>query len=233
MGTSLAVKDQNKSLSQAELLARLQVSMDESQTVNSKFLNFDGRVGRITVPNGTDEPDTFAPDQQMYLSIWETKKSYVCWKGGQVIDSKEYSMFEPLPPVSQMEDHGPYSDNPQDREGWKLQYIVFLKLKSDGKQYQLKLSSTSATRAFGAFIGELLEEGRLHDFKEETPLIQLGVESFKHQGHKNYKPKFKIMAWEANPKEEAQAAVTDASADKPSEEGATDAKAAMPASRKK
>jgi len=214
-----------------ELLAGLAKTKEESKTQNHNFLQFSGREGRYVVANGTEDPDPFPNNSKLYLNLFETKKGYVCWKDGKVVDTNDnYSLFDSLPPEAELEDHGPYSTDPNKREGWKMQYSVFMKNVEDGKQYILKLSSPSATRAFGQLIQDVLEQAAMHDFTTQTPIITMGVEGFKSQGHKNYKPRFEISSWEDNPAPAAAIAATGA-ADKI--EDAAPAPLAIPSSRKK
>jgi hypothetical protein len=205
-----AVTAPNKGPSQQELLARLAKSVEASKTNTLSYMSFNGREGKFVVSNGTDEPDEFAKGQTVLVSLFDSKQGYACWKDGKPIDSVHYGLFDTLPDESTLEDHGPYSTDPQKREGWKLTYTVILKEPTSGKQYQLQLSSPSATRAFGAFMKEVIEQGAMHDFYAETPVVVLNITRFESKGHKNYKPDFELTGWKANPT--AAAAITDQSA---------------------
>lgn len=206
-----------QNVSQQELLARLAKSAENSKANTISYLAFNGREGKFTVGNGTDEPDDFAKDQVVFLSLFESKQGFTCWKDGKPIDSVSYGLFDDLPDVSSLEDHGPYSTDPQKREGWTLTYNVILKEQTTGKQYQLQLSSPSATRAFGALMKEIVEQGALHSFFDETPLIRLGITRFESKGHKNYKPDLEIKGWVANPKPATAIADQSDAADTPKE----------------
>lgn len=79
-----------------ELMARLQTSVDESQTVNSKFIGFDGRVGRLTVPNGTDEPDTFGSNpESVSVSLRIERRRMSTGRAGRS-STAGYSLFDTL-----------------------------------------------------------------------------------------------------------------------------------------
>lgn len=215
-------------LSQEQLLAGLGVSVAESKTVNSEYLQFSGREGRYSVSTGSgNEPTDFPSGTKLYLNIMESRKGYVCWKDSKAVDRLDCPLTKALPPESSLEDHGPY--DPEKRDGWKMFYNAFLKDIETGKQYQLQLSSPSATRAFGALLQDILEQAPLHNLFAETPVIQLGVESFKSNGYKNYKPKLDLIEWVANP---SAPAVTAATSEAPAVEDQS-AKKAMPASRGK
>ncbi|MGD9670191.1 MAG: hypothetical protein AB7U75_14335 [Hyphomicrobiaceae bacterium] len=231
MGTAIAATSQNqlRTFSPAELLARLQGAVDASNTVNTQFMSLDGRVGRYTVSNGGNEPDVIPNGSKMLLNLFETKQGYACWKDNKVVDFVDVSLFDRLPEVDSLEDHGPYSTDPSKREGWTFQYTLFMKSAEDNRQYQLKLSAESAKREFGRLLGEIMEAAALHDLTAQTPVISLGVQSFTAKGYKNYKPLFEVVEWRDNPK--AEEAAPAAEAETASEDDT--AKAAIPASRKK
>lgn len=215
-------------MTQEQLLAGLGVTAAESKTVNSEYLQFSGREGRYSVSTGSgNEPSDFPSGTKVYLNIIESKKGYVCWKEKKAVDRFETSLFKPLPAESSLENHGPY--NEQERDGWKMFYNAFLKDVETGKQYQLQLSSPSATRAFGALIQEIIEQAPLHNLLAETPVIVLGVESFKSNGYKNYKPKLDLVEWAKNP---SAAAIAPPSDDVPAIEDQSEKKA-MPSTRAK
>jgi hypothetical protein len=201
-----------QNVSQAELLARLSGTVKTSKANTLEYMSFDGRNGVYKVNNGTDEPDEYPKDSKVLLNLFESKQGYSCWKDGKPVDSVQVGLFDTLPDETELEDHGPYSTDPQKREGWKLTYALILKDVATGKQYQLQLSSASATRAFGALLQEILEQGASHDFRAETPIIRLGVTTFVSNGHKNKKPDLEITSWEKNPAPATKAAqVTDES----------------------
>jgi len=223
MANNLAVSNSNslRAMSQAEILARLQGAVDKSAAVNSNFMRFEGRVGIYSYNNGSE--DVSVPSgTKVYLNIFESKQGYVCWKDGKPVDTVEVSLLDVLPDEDDLTDHGPYSTDPQKREGWSMQYSLFLKGVDDNKQYILKLGSESAKREVGRLLGEIMEQAAIHDLKEQTPVVSLGAQDFKSKGFKNYKPRFEIADWADNPKQEA------ATGDSAAEE-----KAAIPASRKK
>lgn len=229
--TSQAVSIRNsgsvQTLSKADLLARLSSVRDQNATNLDAFMNFDGRVGRYTVPSSDGgEPDTFPTGSRVLFNLMDTKHGWSCWKGGTVVDKTEMSVFDPLPHENDLEDHGPYSTDPQKREGWLRQVIMTLR-DENGKQYRLRLSSTSARDAFGELLGRVLSEMTMHDLETETPLISLGSESFKAKGQKNYKPRFEIVKWEKNP-----VAGTEASAPVEDEAASEEAESSAPAKKK-
>jgi hypothetical protein len=223
-------------MSQAELLASLGGVVAESKTVNSEFLQFSGREGRYSIFNGAGADTTDYPTgSKVYFNIFESRKGYTCWKDSKPIDKVDYPLIgADLPPESALEDHGPYKTDGDNREGWKQHITAFVKDVETGKQYQLGLSSPSAIRAFGKFVSDIIEQGALHDLQAETPIVALGVESFKSNGFKNYKPSFTIVEWAANPS--GTPAVAAEASEAPALEDQSEAaakKKAMPASRKK
>lgn len=229
--TAVSHKQQLMARSTSELLAGLNKSVEATNTEVFNYLAFTGREGRFTISKGAGTtPEDFSTNTELLLSLFDTKQEYVCWKDGKLIDSKTYTLFEPMPPIESMVDHGPYSDKPDQREGWKKQYSISLRDMANNRQYRLNISAVSAVRSFDAFLITILEQSALHDIKQETPKVKLGVTAFKAQGHKNYKPSFDLVSWETNPKSPAElaaaketAAVTEAvEEDKP-----------VPSSRKK
>lgn len=230
MSNDLVPSSGQVAMSQEQLLAGLGVTAAESKSVNSEYLQFSGREGRYSVSTGSgNEPADFPVGTKVYLNIMESKKGYVCWKEKKAVDRIDCALFKPLPPESSLEDHGPYDE--KERDGWKMFYTAFLKDVASGKQYQLQLSSPSATRAFGALIQEIIEQAPLHNLLTETPVIVLGVESFKSNGYKNYKPKLDLVEWAKNPSPAAAVAAPEASEAPALEDGAK--KAAMPSTRAK
>lgn len=225
MGGSLTT--QVKALSQAELMARLAGTVEDSKANTSGYMNFDGREGKFLMLNGTDEPDEFPKGSKVLLNLFESKKGYTCWKDGKAIDRVEFSLFERLPSEAELTDHGPYSTDPKAREGWKPQFVAFLKDVESGKQFQLNLTSASSTRSFGSLINDILAEAAMHSLVDETPVVTLDSERFVAQGYKNYKPVFKIDSWLANPKQVEAAAPAAAIESKP------EAKEAISGTRKK
>ncbi len=200
-----------KKPSQQELIAALAKTVEASKTNTLSYMSFNGREGKFFVSNGTDEPDEFAKGQKVLISLFDSKQGFACWKDGKPIDSVNRGLFEALPKEADLEDHGPYSTDPQKREGWRQTYTVILKEPVSGRQYQLQLSSPSATRAFGAFMKEVVEQSSMHDFYAETPEVIMNITRFDAKGHKNYKPDFELTGWIANPT--AAAAITDQSAE--------------------
>lgn len=196
-----------QNVGQAELLARLNATVKASKANTLEYMSFDGRNGVYKVNNGTDEPDIYPKDSKVLLNLFESKQGYSCWKEGKPVDSVQVGLFDQLPDEADLEDHGPYSTDPQKREGWKQTYALIIKDVATGKQYQLQLSSASATRACGALLQDIMEQGASHDFRQETPIIRLGIVPFVSNGHKNKKPDMEIVGWEKNPVREAAPAV--------------------------
>lgn len=221
----------SQTFSAAELLARLAVARDGNTNNLDAFMNFDGRIGRYTVPSSGGEPDTFPTNTRVLFNLMDTKHGFSCWKGGTVVDKMEKSVLEPLPDESELEDHGPYDSDPQKREGWARQIIMALRDPATGKQYKLRLASVSARDAFGKLLDRLMAELAMYDLNKQTPLISLGSEQFKAKGQKNYKPRFEIVSWETNPTVETAAAI-EAPTETASEDTSSTKKASIPASRK-
>lgn len=206
----------------AELMARGAEAKADYSSRTFEYLAFDGRFGKYSVANGTDEPDPYPTGSKVYFDLFESGKAWVCWKNGEVVDTVACSLFDPLPSEDSLTDHGPYNPDPQKRDGWSRQLTLRLRDKETGKQYQLRLSSKSAWISFGAFWQEFMEALSMHEPAKETPVLILGAEAFKSNGNKNFKPIFQIVGWEANP--EASTQVSSA---------AEDVEEAVPASRRK
>lgn len=229
MATQLVTGNPLKAMDSAALLAGLSKSVEASVGEVYNYLSFDGREGRFKLSKGAgNEPDPFQPEGDYLLNLLDTKHEYVCWKDGKLIDSLSLTIFEPLPPMESLTDHGPYNSDKEKREGWKKQYSLLLRDDKANKQYRLNISAISATKAFDAFLLTLLEQLPLHDIKAETPRVKLSVESFKWQGNRNYKPKFELTTWAVNPTDD-KAAVAAIAAPAEAEEGAK----ATPSTRKR
>lgn len=232
--TGLITKNAMKARSKEEILAGLGKTVESYKRETYKYLTYTGREGRFTVSMGAGkEPDPFETNgKRLLLNLFETTQGYVCWKDGKVADTFELSLFEPLPPVETMTDHGPYVQTEEKRDGWKKQFSFFLRDETSGEQYILKLSSPSAINSVGEFLGSLFEQLSMHDVTKETPVIALKSESFKSQGFRNYKPVFELVDWKANPTEEAAPAAQIETA-KEEAAPAAEEKVSIPSSRKK
>ncbi len=197
----------------ADLLAGLGKTVENNATEVYHYLAFTGREGRYTISKGSGAtPEPFAEGTEVYLNLFDTQQEYVCWKNGTNVEKQSYSLFEQMPPIETMTDHGPYSDKPDQREGWKKQYSISLRDVTNNKHYRLNISAVSALKSFDAFIMTVLEQSTLHDIKAETPKVRLGIASFKSQGHRNYKPTFDLVSWVPNPKSPAEIAAEKAKA---------------------
>jgi hypothetical protein len=215
--TSLMPKDGAKTLTREEIAARLLKTKEKSKANTSKYMIFNGREGRYAVANGTEDPDTLPVNAKYYLNIFASTHGYICWKDSKVVDSTQCSLLDEAPDESDLADHD-VSTDPQDREGWRYQYVLTLKSVEDGEQYALTLGNASSTRAFGTALAEIVEQMALYDPTTHTPIVSLGVESFKAQGHKNYKPRIEVVGWEANPGSTAAIAAPEAEAEAEAEQ---------------
>lgn len=194
------------SMTKEQLTAALGQSVAELRKDLYKYLKFDGRIGRFSTKEGENDI-TFDLNQKLLINLMDTTHGYVCWKDGKVVDSINESIFTVLPPLESVEierDHGPFSPDPQKREGWRKQYTINMKLLSTGNQFQLKLSNISGNNAFADFLTKAFDASTAgRDLTSYTPVVSLGAESFKSKdGNKNYKPKFEIVDWAENPKTE-------------------------------
>jgi hypothetical protein len=191
MGTDLATV---KGFSREQILAGLATTTQESQAQLWEYLQFDGRAGRFKLSGGGKGDNEELPlGTKLVLNLVGSKKGYVCWVDKQVVGQHIQDMFSALPPISALEDHGPYTES---RDGWALQYSLMLKDMDSGKQYNFKINSASGTRAVGALIQDVLAQFQLkRDPLTEYPVISLGAESFKSKGFSNYKPVFEIVDW--------------------------------------
>lgn len=215
-----------RTMSLDEITARLSGVVEQHTNNLDQFMNFDGRIGRYSVPSsGGGEPETYPSGSKVLFNIFDSKNGFACWKGGKVIDSIERVILEGEISPDELADHGPYSPEPSDREGWTQYVTMLVKDSVTGTQYKLRLSSPSARDAFGKLMKEIRDNIGVHDITAETPVVQLGSEPFKAKGQKNYKPRMTIVEWVKNPESEAAASKVEA----PEET----TKAAISSSRKK
>jgi hypothetical protein len=191
MGTDLATV---KGFSREQILAGLATTTQESQAQLWEYLQFDGRAGKFKLSGaGKNDDDELPLGTKLVLNLVGSKKGYVCWVDKQVVGQHIQDMFSALPPISSLEDHGPYTES---RDGWALQYSLMFKDMVSGKQYNFKINSASGTRAVGALIQDVLAQFQLkHNPLTDYPVVSLGSESFKSKGYSNYKPVFEIVDW--------------------------------------
>jgi hypothetical protein len=231
--TGLTTKSNLRTKTAAELLAGLGKVVETAKRETYKYLQYTGREGRFTLSMGAGkDPDIFeTAGKRFLLNLFDTTQGYICWKEGKAVDTFESSIFEPLPPIDSMTDHGPYVSDGDKRDGWKKQFSLLLREVSTGDQFVLKLSSPSACNSVDEFLGNLFEQTAMHDITTETPVVTLKSEPFKSNGFRNYKPIFELVEWKVNP--EATTATEAAAIEAPKVEEAAAEKVSIPSSRKK
>jgi hypothetical protein len=211
---SNVVVNPTASMSTMQILASLKNAVAKGSAVKT-YIKFDGKSGRLSTKDNTEDGATFAPKQKFLLNIREMKRKHVCWKNGTTVETVEQSIFDVNEP--ELPDHGPYSTDPEDREGWKTQFVVDLLSQVDNKAYVFTMASGGAINSANAFIRDFSEYAEAqHSLKgidvvqSVTPVVELDVELFtvilKGKKLRNYKPVLRIVEWKENPKSDAELA---------------------------
>jgi len=218
--------------SYADILAGLNNIMKTADTVSYKFLQFSGKEGRFKYRDGDNEKE-LAPGSRLFVDQNSIKHGYKCWKNSDVVDSYESDFTQALPPLEDMEDHGPFED---DRDGWQTYIAVMLKDTKSEELYRLEISSVSGRKSLGDMVRQIFEKAPLHrdgDALKGYAVVELGNSSFKSKGFKNYKPILTVVDWN----EDAVIAAPQAALPAPAAEAEEDAAEevttfAVPKSRK-
>jgi hypothetical protein len=185
-------------MSEDELLAAMAETLSTVRP-GKQYIKFDGRDGFYS----TGKEDAIVWKKQKVTFLMNTlglQRGFACWKAKQPVDRamKLYFLGKPLV-VSELADHGPYSLDPKDREGWSLNFTMDLKDLDTGEQYEVTFSSSSATKAFEEFLlKQLAPLSAQYNPKNYTPVITMGSVSFTTKAGKNFKPTFVIDRWVKN-----------------------------------
>jgi hypothetical protein len=208
---SNVVVNPTATMSTMQILSALKRTVAKAGAVKT-YIKFDGKSGRLSTKDNTEDGATFAPKQKFLLNIREMKRKHVCWKNGTTVETVEQSIFDGNEP--ELPDHGPYSTDPENREGWKTQFVVDLLSQTDNKAYVFTMASGGAINSANAFVKDFTEYAEAqHTLKGTdvvqtmTPVVELDVESFsvtlKGKKLRNYKPVLRIIEWKENPKAES------------------------------
>lgn len=193
--------------SYSDILAGLSNIMKTANTVSFKFLQFSGKEGRFKYRDGNDDKE-LAAGTKLIVDQNSIKHGYKCWKNSDVVDSYETEFTKALPPLEDMEDHGPFDD---DRDGWQTYIAVMLKATDSDDLYRLEISSVSGRKSLGDMIKQIMEKAPLHldgNSLKGYAVVELGASSFKSKGFKNYKPILTVVDWDEDARIEAtQAAI--------------------------
>ena len=189
--------DRLKGMGLDQLKAGLATRVNQVSQQTYAYLKFDGRSGVMNVNDG-DKDSRFPDGVELAFNLLGSSQGYVCWKGGEVVGQHSQSFFEPIVPISSMEDHGPYEDD--EKDGWQEQHQLFFKDLKTNTQYILRLVSKSGIRQVNNFIRTIHEQSAVHDFTQQTPIVTITPAQSVAKGNKNYKPVFTIKSWIDNPK---------------------------------
>ena len=86
-----------------QILSALKRTVAQGGTVKT-YIKFDGKSGRLSTKDNTEDGATFAPKQKFLLNIREMKRKHVCWKNGTIVESVDQSIFDGNEP--ELPDHG-------------------------------------------------------------------------------------------------------------------------------
>lgn len=221
-------------LTPEQIMAAISGSAQETNARLYNYLAFSGKDGTFEINKNASNPnpEVMPSGTRLLVNVFESKKGYVCWKDGGVVDSFEQPIIgPPLPPVEALQNHaGP--EGYKEREGWSKQFSLLFLDPETNKQYLFKTNSSSGVNSIGKFLQDFTEQGALHNPVLETPVVAISAENFMAGGYKNKKPIFTIVEWRATPTKAALPAATapaQAALPAPDNTGAED----VPATRKK
>lgn len=175
---------------------------DDMGASGAVYMKFNGNTGEYSFGAEAEE---LPEGTRLAVNMRNFRRGYICWKDEEVVDEIMVKVIDGNPPAEhQLPDHGPYSDDPDDNEGWSEQAAVDFRSVEDGREFVFKTSSKSGRRALGQLLKDYARQYKVHE--GELPIIELATQSWmpKEKKHgKKYSPVFKIVDW-AN--EEALAA---------------------------
>jgi hypothetical protein len=174
--------------------------IDNSGVPTHKYLTFHPQRNEFLVKSQDGSEKTVAAGTEMALNFAYMQHGYVCWKDGKPHDQVSWNMLQTptLPPIDSLPDHGPYTVNDNQRDGWKYQITLPLKDVKTNDEYLFKTGADSSVRQVQGFIDTLHKAVVLHDPVNEVPIVILGKGSFTPRGRTNkvFIPKFALRdAW--------------------------------------
>ena len=154
----------------------------------SSFLNFSGKKGTYQV--GISKR-LVGPDEMWLVNIASFEDGWVCWKGGAPKAKRFAGIMDTPVPVPDTEEFGPFDSS--GGEGWYQAKAMILKSVDEDEQGYFSINSLSGVSAFSELQGDVATQ--MEAGQPAWPLVTLGSEEFKAQGHKNSKPVFTITGW--------------------------------------
>lgn len=158
----------------------------------SKFMNFSGKKGVMTLGTGT-EARQVQPDEMWVVNIASFEDGWICWKGGSPAAKRMANIFTGVPvSTPDFNEFGPFDE--KKGEGWQSAKAFVLKsLDYDDDQGYFSISSVSGNAAVADLLTEI--SGRLAAGMAAWPVIQCQKQSFTSKGFTNDKPVFVILGW--------------------------------------
>lgn len=161
------------------------------------FAKFDGNTGRFTA--GRDHKDIDL-GQQFIVSLTNSKRGYVKWEGGKVVDRKQLPILDyqdiALPEGAQMVNSNPKKP----RDGWQEVGViraVGYKGEYDGIEVELQLSSMSGLQAFEELFAEMVDQVDRDEESFVNAIIEVEADSYENDTYNKvvWFPKFNIVGW--------------------------------------
>tara|TARA_R110000803_G_scaffold23766_2_gene58026 strand:+ start:1931 stop:2677 length:747 start_codon:yes stop_codon:yes gene_type:complete len=153
----------------------------------SDFLSFSGKRGLYTV--GKDKRQ-IQPDELWLLNVASFEDGWVCWKGGKPIAKRTYNIYTGTPVERPASDElGPFDD----KSGWSACKCWVSKSIDNDQQGFFEVTSISGVSEMASMIEEVSR--RMAVGLPCWPLFHYDMKEFSAQGHKNFKPDFKVYGW--------------------------------------
>lgn len=181
-------------ISDDQMVAALSDTTEDQRTgtgANVQYLAFSGKTGSYAL--GRDRDD-LSDDVLFVLEPKSVIEGWICWKGSKPIDRVEWSIYNKLAAVQEVDlpYHAPY--NTKTGEGWH-RALGFGCISTDGAATNVKFvtNSVSGRNAITDLLNEIVR--RMSSGAPSLPIFGFGAESFTAQGAQNYKPKFAVTGW--------------------------------------
>ena len=153
------------------------------------FIDFSGKMNQYRVGRDRDAMD---PEKMFLFEPISAIKGWICWKGGKVVDRKEWSYLDKAAAVSSefLDDHGPYKDG----DGWKpLRGFGCVALDGSGENFKFTSNAAGARNSIEEMLSQISKN--IKGKEPSLPIIKFSSESFTSNEYTNWKPTFPVVAW--------------------------------------
>lgn len=180
----------------------------------STYMKMNGNTGEYSFGKDGEE---IPVGTRLAANMESLRNGWICWKDSKVVEEILVKVVdgERPPRENELTDHGPYSDDPNDGEGWHQETALDFKSTVDGMTFIYKTTGIAASRAIGQLAKDFGRQMTMHP--GEVPIVELGVGSYMPKDRKKgkkYYPILKIVGWVSHEELQAlESASSEAAAD--------------------